>query len=142
MGGEEPFGSVLERFQAKWLPVRVKQTRQINNPEPRFDSIETEKALVAPARAEPVVGPAGGRTRWLGCDDDTYEIPITLLVLPPRKSMRRVAPLNPAKAGRQFLSRPADRRAQEPLMLDIIMLALGLSFFVVGIGYAYACERL
>jgi hypothetical protein len=35
----------LERFQAKWKPVRVKKTRQIKNPEPRFDSIETEKAL-------------------------------------------------------------------------------------------------
>jgi len=27
-------------------------------------------------------------------------------------------------------------------MLDIIMLALGLGFFVVAIGYGYACERL
>jgi hypothetical protein len=27
-----------------WVPVRVKKTRQIKNPEPRFDSIETEKA--------------------------------------------------------------------------------------------------
>jgi len=36
----------LERFQAKWKPVRVKKTRQIKNLEPRFDSIETEKALV------------------------------------------------------------------------------------------------
>jgi hypothetical protein len=35
----------LERFQAKWRPVRVKKTRQITNLEPRFDSIETEKAL-------------------------------------------------------------------------------------------------
>ena len=34
-----------ERFQAKWRPVRVKKTRQIENSEPRFDSIETEKAL-------------------------------------------------------------------------------------------------
>jgi len=34
----------LERFQAKWRPVRVKKTRQIKNLEPRFDSIETEKA--------------------------------------------------------------------------------------------------
>ena len=34
-----------ERFQAKWRPVRVKKTRQIKNLEPRFDSIETEKAL-------------------------------------------------------------------------------------------------
>jgi arsenate reductase len=40
---------ILERFRAKacpgldpgWLPVRVKKTRQINNLEPRFDSIET-----------------------------------------------------------------------------------------------------
>ena len=31
---------------------------------------------------------------------------------------------------------------QEYPMLDIVMLALGLGFFVVGIGYAYACERL
>ena len=43
----------LERFQAKacpgldpgWRPVRGKKTRQIQNPERRFDSIETEKAL-------------------------------------------------------------------------------------------------
>jgi hypothetical protein len=34
----------LKRFQAKWTPVRVKKTRQIKNLEPRFDSIETEKA--------------------------------------------------------------------------------------------------
>jgi hypothetical protein len=34
----------LERFQAKWRRVRVKKTRQIKNPERRFDSIETEKA--------------------------------------------------------------------------------------------------
>jgi len=27
-------------------------------------------------------------------------------------------------------------------MLDIIMLTLGLGFFVASIGYAYACERL
>ena len=32
--------------------------------------------------------------------------------------------------------------AQEHPMLDIVMLALGLGFFVAGIGYAYACERL
>jgi hypothetical protein len=38
-------GNVLKRFQAKWKPVRVKKTRQIMNLEPRFDSIEAEKAL-------------------------------------------------------------------------------------------------
>jgi hypothetical protein len=41
--------SHLERFQAKWRPVRVKKTRQIKNLEPRFDSIEAEKALVREA---------------------------------------------------------------------------------------------
>ena len=39
-----------ERFQAKWRPVRAKKTRQIENLEPRFDSIETAKIL---ALAEP-----------------------------------------------------------------------------------------
>jgi hypothetical protein len=37
------------------------------------------------------------------------------------------------------LVRPAP---QEHLMLDIAMLALGLGFFAVAIGYTYACERL
>jgi hypothetical protein len=32
--------------------------------------------------------------------------------------------------------------AQEQLMLDIVMLALGLGFFVLAVGYTYACERL
>jgi hypothetical protein len=27
-------------------------------------------------------------------------------------------------------------------MLDVVMLVLGFSFFALGIGYAYACERL
>jgi len=27
-------------------------------------------------------------------------------------------------------------------MLDLILLALGLGFFVLTIGYAYACDRL
>jgi hypothetical protein len=31
---------------------------------------------------------------------------------------------------------------KEQLMLDIVMLALGLGLFALGIGYAYACERL
>src|SRR6202035_1423917 len=35
----------LERFQAKWTPVRVKKTRQIKNLEPCCDSPETERAL-------------------------------------------------------------------------------------------------
>src|SRR5271170_7486871 len=38
----------LERFQAKWIPVRDKkkrQTKNLKNLEPRSDSIGTEKAL-------------------------------------------------------------------------------------------------
>src|SRR6266702_1552784 len=35
----------LERFPAKWIPVRVKKTRQNKKIEPRSDSIGTEKAL-------------------------------------------------------------------------------------------------
>jgi len=27
-------------------------------------------------------------------------------------------------------------------MLDLIMLAIGLGFFAVSVGYAYACDRL
>jgi hypothetical protein len=38
--------------------------------------------------------------------------------------------------------RPAVHDVQEHPMLDIVMLALALGFFVAGIGYAYACERL
>jgi hypothetical protein len=33
-------------------------------------------------------------------------------------------------------------RRKEHLMLDVVMLVLGFSFFALGIGYAYACERL
>ncbi len=32
---------LLERFPAKWIPVRVKKTRQNKNLEPRSDSIGT-----------------------------------------------------------------------------------------------------
>jgi hypothetical protein len=37
----------LERFQAKWIPVRVKKTRQNKRLEPGSDSIRTDKALDA-----------------------------------------------------------------------------------------------
>jgi hypothetical protein len=35
-----------------------------------------------------------------------------------------------------------NNRDKEHLMWDVVMLALGLGFFVVAIGYTYACERL
>jgi hypothetical protein len=39
-------------------------------------------------------------------------------------------------------ARPADLPQQEHPMLDVIMLALGLAFFALAVGYGYACERL
>jgi hypothetical protein len=36
-------------------------------------------------------------------------------------------------------SRPFER---EQHMLDVILLAIGLGFFVLSIGYAVACDRL
>jgi MFS family permease len=43
----------LERFPAKWIPVRVKKTRQNKRPELRSDSsIGTEKALASSALIE------------------------------------------------------------------------------------------
>ena len=53
--------------------------------------------------------------------------------------MRPMAPLHPAGEGQW--SGPADS-AQEQLMLDVFMVALGLGFFAAAVGYAYACERL
>ncbi len=40
-----------ERFRAKWIPVRVKKTRQSKKLEPGSDSIRTDKALAAVAAA-------------------------------------------------------------------------------------------
>ena len=37
---------------------------------------------------------------------------------------------------------PGNKRDKEHPMLDIVMLALGLGFFAVAVGYTYACERL
>jgi len=56
------------RFQAKarpgldpgWKPVRIKKMRQIKNLEPRFDSIEAEKApgMIASPRRQAIVLPS------------------------------------------------------------------------------------
>ncbi|MGB9045566.1 MAG: hypothetical protein WCC81_24290 [Pseudolabrys sp.] len=37
---------------------------------------------------------------------------------------------------------PQNIPEKEATMLDVILLALGLGFFVLSIGYAYACDRL
>jgi hypothetical protein len=31
---------------------------------------------------------------------------------------------------------------KEPRMLDVVMLAVGLGFFALSVGYAMACDRL
>jgi hypothetical protein len=32
--------------------------------------------------------------------------------------------------------------SKEPSMLDVIMLAIGIAFFALSVGYALACDRL
>src|SRR5258706_146712 len=61
----------IERFSAKWTPVRVKKTRQMKSLEPRSDSIGTEEALgsLRRERNETVCearcgGPVGDGGRW------------------------------------------------------------------------------
>ncbi|MEH2522897.1 hypothetical protein [Bradyrhizobium sp. AZCC 2176] len=54
--------------------------------------------------------------------------------------MQPVAPQSSKTRNRPFGSRIKSRRNIP--MLDILMLALAFGFFVAGIGYAYACERL
>jgi hypothetical protein len=34
------------------------------------------------------------------------------------------------------------RRRKEPKMLDFTLLALGLAFFALSVGYTIACDRL
>jgi hypothetical protein len=51
---------------------------------------------------------------------------------------------------RFFMSRPLiknllpshDAYLKGATMLDVILLAIGFGFFVLSIGYAYACDRL
>jgi hypothetical protein len=47
-----------------------------------------------------------------------------------------------ASGARAVCSVPPQPLHQEHSMLDIVMLALGLGFFILTLGYAYACERL
>jgi hypothetical protein len=44
------FDLLSRAFSSEVRPVRVKKTRQIKNPEPRFDLIETDKALASRRR--------------------------------------------------------------------------------------------
>ncbi|WP_158550475.1 hypothetical protein [Bradyrhizobium sp. NFR13] len=47
-----------------------------------------------------------------------------------------------ASGARAVCSAPPQSSHQELPMLDVVMLALGLGFFILTLGYAYACERL
>ena len=49
----------LERFRAKWIPVRVKKTHQNNTLEPGSDSIRTDKAPGKRIRKPPAQTPGG-----------------------------------------------------------------------------------
>jgi hypothetical protein len=46
-----------------------------------------------------------------------------------------------ADSGERTLAPPIPAHRSIP-MFDVVMLAFGLGLFAVGIGYAYACERL
>jgi hypothetical protein len=55
----------------------------------------------------------------------------------------REAPAPPARqdvAARRWVTISARRREQP--MLDLIMLAIGLGFFALSIGYTHVCDRL
>ena len=97
-----------------------------------------------------------------------YEIPITLILGPTRKHMPQVAPHRGNTGNRQgaaidvkpgtglshswFTSKRCAARGVyrirravrrwELQMLDLIMLAIGLAFFALSVGYTIACDRL
>ncbi len=64
-----------------------------------------------------------------------YEIPISPVGLPARKPM----PNRPNAGERAPVDAVADGAFD---MMDLIVLAIGLVFFALSIGYAYACDRL
>jgi len=47
--------------------------------------------------------------------------------------------LNTGRAHSRLAAAPRNWSIQ---MLDLLMLAIGLGFFALSVGYAYACERL
>jgi hypothetical protein len=66
-----PLNWRLERFRAKWTPVRVKKTRQNKRLEPGSDSIRTDKALVCKPFGEfDEDAPIGRIFDFSECDDE------------------------------------------------------------------------
>jgi hypothetical protein len=82
-----------------------------------------------------------------------YENPILQLSGPSRTTMPQMSRLGPARVPELDLAQCIDRagrcrfyavpRAPEGCgMLDFIMLAIGLGFFALSVGYTIACDRL
>jgi murein L,D-transpeptidase YafK len=85
----------LERFPAKWVPVRVKKTRQNKNREPRSDLIGTGKALVLAAAFAAGLTPVtclGESSKPLPAKA-TQELPAELLALLEQKKMPKYSPI-------------------------------------------------
>jgi len=51
-------------------------------------------------------------------------------------------PRNGGAAGRDSVARQGICSPGSMHMLDVVLLALGLGFFALSVGYAYACDRL
>src|ERR1700729_2683649 len=98
----------LERFRAKWIPVRVKKTRQNKNLEPRSDSIGTEKALGGRRAVRPYFAPRLARQRH--ADDGAGA---ELRAQPHRSAV-------------QVGERSGDRQAQSRTVIGLGELALDL----------------
>ena len=86
-------------------------------------------------------------------DIDLYGIPITFFSVPSRIPMQRVTPTSDGKAvffaRPRFKSRPPSAFrptgkffARSIPMMDVVLLAIGIVFFALSIGYVYACDRL
>jgi hypothetical protein len=51
--------------------------------------------------------------------------------------------LQPQEGSARPCALSGSKRVQAEIsMLDVVVLALGLGFFVAAVGYTYACERL
>jgi hypothetical protein len=116
----------LERFQAKWKPVRVNKARQIKNLEPRFDSIETEKAFGRIELQKPFAGLSAGimhyhsehQTAWLRREDSNFDMANWKLEFSPdREEPQNLFPLRLLNASKRWnfknRTKSAESRASE-----------------------------
>jgi hypothetical protein len=102
----------LERFRAKWIPVRVKKMHQNKNLELRFDSIGTEIALDDTARMP------GMRKLAVVPIGRSHDLPIFRIILDAHpKSAVFSAPSRLGRRGASRSSRHARRDAMDAGML-------------------------